>query len=195
MDRRVNTARERYWWMKKDRLVTGSWKTMNRSKTRHALSPKGRSDPRRPLVLHVYPDSILRAQCEPVERFDGDLEDRTQGMLELMRGHKGIGLAGPQAGVAQRLFVAEWQGVTLCLVNPVIVERSGRDRMSEGCLSLPGMSVRIERDLEVKVQGYDIRGNRQAYRLEGLWARVVQHEVDHLDGILICDHHPPKEQA
>jgi len=147
------------------------------------------------LVLHIYPDSILRARCEPVDQFDGALADRMEDMLGLMRAHNGIGLAGPQAGVAQRLFVAELQGVTLCLVNPVIVERSGRDRMSEGCLSLPGMSVRIERDLEVKVQGYDIRGNRQAYRLEGLWARVVQHEVDHLDGILICDHHPPKEQA
>ena len=61
------------------------------------------------MALHIYPDSILRARCEPVEQFDGELEDRMEDMLGLMRAHSGIGLAGPQAGVAQRVFVAEWQ--------------------------------------------------------------------------------------
>jgi len=108
-------------------------------------------------------------------------------MLELMRAHEGLGLAAPQVGITQRLFVAEMHGCSVCLVNPVITGRSGSDRMAEGCLSLPSIHVNVQRDRQVEVQGFDAQGRKRSYCVEGLWARVMQHEIDHLDGVLICD--------
>lgn len=142
---------------------------------------------REPLRLRLYPDSMLRESCWPVGRFDTWLADVFEDMLALMRTHEGIGLAGPQAGLTKRLFVAELEGQTLCLANPVILARGGQDRMVEGCLSLPGIHVEIERDLQVEVGAYDAHGRKQKHRVQGLWARVMQHEIDHLDGVLICD--------
>jgi peptide deformylase len=142
----------------------------------------------RPLSLRFYPDPLLRGLCFPVGRFDSWLSDLLADMLELMRAHEGVGLAAPQVGITKRLFVAEIQGCSMCLVNPVITARSGSDRMDEGCLSLPGVSVDVQRDWQIEVQGFDAQGRRQTHRVEGLWARVMQHEIDHLDGVLICDH-------
>jgi peptide deformylase len=116
------------------------------------------------------------------------LSDVLADMLELMLAHEGIGLAAPQVGITQRLFVAEIHGRSMCLVNPVIVARCGSDRMTEGCLSLPGVYVDVQRDGQIEVQGFDAQGRKQRHCVEGLWARVVQHEIDHLDGVLICDH-------
>jgi peptide deformylase len=141
----------------------------------------------RPLSLRVHPDSVLRDTCHPVERFDSWLSDVLEEMLVLMRVRDGIGLAGPQVGIRQRLFVAEIQGYSMCLVNPVITARSGSDRMTEGCLSLPGVHVDVRRDLRIEVHGFDAQGRKQRHRVDGLWARVMQHEIDHLDGVLICD--------
>lgn len=141
----------------------------------------------RPLRLRVHPDPVLREACRPVERFDSWLADVLEEMRVLMRIHRGIGLAGPQAGIAQRLFVAKIQRSSLCLVNPVITARDGSDLMTEGCLSLPNVQVDVRRPWQIEVQGFDSRGRRRAYCVEGLWARVMQHEIDHLDGVLICD--------
>lgn len=143
---------------------------------------------RKPLSLRLYPDSALRAQCEPVDRFDSSLADVFEEMLALMKVNNGIGLAGPQAGLTKRLFVAELEGKMLCMANPVIHVRNGQDRMVEGCLSLSGMQVEMDRALQVEVHGYDVQGNRQEHAVQGLWARVMQHEIDHLDGVLICDY-------
>ena len=105
-----------------------------------------------------------------------------------MCANNGIGLAGPQVGITQKLFVSRIHSQTLCLVNPVIMSRAGCASMVEGCLSLPGAQVNIERHHEIDVQGYDSGGRKQTCRVRGLWARVVQHEIDHLDGILIIDY-------
>jgi len=140
-----------------------------------------------PLSLRLHPDPVLREACRPVERFDSWLSDVLDEMLSLMRVHEGIGLAGPQVGIAQRLFVAEIGRHSVCLVNPVIAARSGSERMSEGCLSLPNTYVDVQRDLQIEVQGFDPQGRNQTHCVEGLWARVMQHEIDHLDGVLICD--------
>jgi len=161
---------------------------MCRHRTDLGPSERGGTPAREPLSLRLYPDSVLREPCGPVERFDAWLSDVFEEMLGLMRTHDGIGLAGPQAGLTQRLFVAQMEGQTLRLANPVILVRSGRDRMAEGCLSLPGLHVEIERNFQVEVQAYDARGTKQKHRVQGLWARVMQHEIDHLDGVLICDH-------
>ena len=141
----------------------------------------------RPLSLRLHPDPILRDICHPVEQFDSWLADVLDEMLTLMQVHDGIGLAGPQVGITQRLFVAGIQGHSVCLVNPVITTRSGLDRMTEGCLSLPGIHVDVQRDWRIEVQGHDAQGRKQSHRVDGLWARVMQHEIDHLNGVLIYD--------
>ncbi len=140
------------------------------------------------LSVRLYPDSVLRSVCRPVENFDGWLSDVVVEMFTLMRIHHGIGLAAPQVGLTQRFFVAEINGRSACLVNPVLVARQRWDRMTEGCLSLPGVDVNVKRNVQIEVQGFDVYGHSQQLRVEGLWARVMQHEIDHLDGILICDH-------
>jgi peptide deformylase len=140
-----------------------------------------------PLTLRIYPDSVLRGMCEPIEHFDDWLSDLFEEMLALMRAHNGIGLAAPQVGITRRVFVAEIEGRRICMANPVIIDCSGRDGMVEGCLSLPGVSVKLERDLEIEVRGYSARGRESRHRVQGLWARVLQHEIDHLNGVLISD--------
>jgi peptide deformylase len=126
-----------------------------------------------------------------MEHFDGWLSDVVDEMFELMRKHNGIGLAAPQVGITQQLFVAEIDGRSLCLINPSIGSSSGYDQMVEGCLSLPGVLVDMERGGLIDVTGYDSVGQRRQELLQGLWARVVQHEIDHLDGVLIRDYVEP----
>jgi len=142
----------------------------------------------KPLTLRIYPDSVLRQICAPVETFDTWLSDVAAEMLLLMRVNKGIGLAGPQVGITQRMFVSQIQNQILCMINPVILSWTGRANMAEGCLSLPDVHVNVKRHGEIEVAGYSVRGLKQRYRVQGLWARVVQHEIDHLDGRLIIDY-------
>lgn len=147
------------------------------------------------LYVRLYPDTALRTVCAPVDRFDMHLEDVLGQMFALMRACGGIGLAGPQVGIPQRLFVAEIDRQALHLVNPAILTREGRGRMVEGCLSLPGIQAHVERDLEILVQGYNAQGQPCTHHARGLWARVIQHEIDHLDGKLICDYRHEEKQA
>jgi peptide deformylase len=141
-----------------------------------------------PLSLRLHPDPVLRRPCMPVEQFDSRLADLIGEMRTLMMRHNGIGLAAPQAGLSEQFFVVEISGQFIGLINPLIVSSSGQDEMEEGCLSLPGRQVRVLRKTTVDVAGYNILGNRQLYHLDGLWARAVQHELDHLNGMLICDY-------
>lgn len=138
--------------------------------------------------LKLYPDPVLRQVCDPVDRFGRHLTYLMDEMLCFMRDNGGIGLAGPQVGLSKRLFVAEIQGEALCLVNPEITESAGQSKMTEGCLSLPGVSVKVSRHKDIEVHGYDPMGNKRSYHIGGLWAHVVQHEIDHLNAILIRDY-------
>lgn len=142
----------------------------------------------RPLSLRVYPDPVLRQSCGPVEQFDSTLVDVMDEMLSLMRLHNGMGLAGPQAGILRQLFVAQIGNEVMRLANPRIVAVSGRVTMREGCLSLPGFEAMVERSRIIRVIAYDTHGCKQALCVEGMWARVMQHEIHHLSGMLICDH-------
>lgn len=142
----------------------------------------------RPLSLRLYPDPMLRQSCGPVEQFDSALADVMDEMLSLMRRHRGIGLAGPQVGILRQLFVAQIGDDVIRLVNPRIMSVSGRVTMREDCLSLPGFDALVERSRVIQVIGYDPRGRKQALRVEGMWARVAQHGINHLSGVLICDH-------
>jgi peptide deformylase len=135
-------------------------------------------------------DPVLRAKARPVERFDGLLRDEVQRMQTLMHDALGIGLAAPQVGILHRLLVyrVEPDSPIVALVNPEI-EWSSRDEEigEEGCLSLPHVLVDVERSVALLVRALDEHGEELVIEATGLEARVIQHEIDHLDGILILD--------
>lgn len=135
-------------------------------------------------------DPILRTQALPVERFDDALRDEVRRMGILMEDALGVGLAAPQVGVSHRLLVYRVgpDGPVAALVNPQ-VEWSSRDEelLEEGCLSLPFVHVDVERPIAVRVRARDEHGEHLVVEATGLEARVIQHEIDHLDGVLILD--------
>lgn len=144
------------------------------------------------LVLH--PDPLLRCRAVAVSAV-GKADRRLMArMLKHMRGWQGIGLAAPQVGLSQQIVVAEVEGHALALANPVILEGRGREDMVEGCLSLPGTMVKVARPAFVWVRALNEENTAVELKLQGLMARVVQHEVDHLHGKLIIDYGPPLGQ-
>ena len=140
--------------------------------------------------IRQYPDAVLRMRAREVERFDDDLLRLADRMAHLMHDARGVGLAATQVGVLQRLFVfqrAEADEVT-AIVNPEITERTKEtDVADEGCLSLQGVLVPVERAVAVTIEGQDLKGEPLRLELEEMDARVVQHELDHLDGVLFLD--------
>jgi len=159
--------------------------------------PQDRLDPatrarREAALRHVrkYGDPSLRTRARPVEVFDGALADEVKRMAELMDNALGIGLAATQLGVMHRVLVyrVDPDAPLGVLVNPEI-EWTGDEleTMEEGCLSLPGVGVEVERPIRVRVRAVDEHGAPLVVEASGLEARVIQHEVDHLDGVLILD--------
>jgi peptide deformylase len=135
-------------------------------------------------------DPVLRATALPVERFDEALRTEVQRMDELMQAALGVGLAATQVGILHRLLVyrAYPEDPTTALVNPVLEWVSEElEAAEEGCLSIPGVHVEVERPARVRVRALDLRGAELQIEAEGLEARVIQHEIDHLDGVLILD--------
>ncbi|HST57016.1 MAG TPA: peptide deformylase [Solirubrobacteraceae bacterium] len=155
------------------------------------LDPETRA--RRDAALrHVrkFGDPVLRASALPVDRFDDVLKAEVERMGELMHDALGIGLAATQVGVLHRVLVyrAYTDDPLTALINPVLEWRSDEQEVAEeGCLSLPGVHVEVERSAEVRVRARDTRGKEIVVEASGLEARVIQHEVDHLDGVLILD--------
>jgi peptide deformylase len=141
----------------------------------------------KPPQLRVFPDAVLRQQALPVTRFDHDLRRVATDMLNLMRACGGVGVAAPQVGLLLRLIVFDTGYDPLCLVNPELFRANGLERMEEGCLSLPGVVVDVDRATSIIVRGWNVDGRSLRLGLSGLLARVVQHEIDHLDGMLILD--------
>jgi peptide deformylase len=138
-------------------------------------------------------DPVLRASALPVERFDATLEAEVERMGELMHDALGVGLAATQLGVLHRVLVyrVDPEDPVTALVNPVLEWTSEeREVAEEGCLSLPGVHVEVERPAQVRVRAQDAEGRELEIEAEGLQARVIQHEVDHLDGVLILDRIP-----
>jgi peptide deformylase len=146
--------------------------------------------------IRQYPDDALRMAARRVEQFDDDLRRLSERMSQLMVDASGVGLAATQVGVLQRMFVFAPDGDRiLTLVNPELVSQSGEtDVEDEGCLSMQGVTVSVERPIAVRIQGRDERGKRVAYDLEGMAARIAQHEFDHLDGTLILDRTTPEDR-
>ncbi len=144
-------------------------------------------------LLHVrkFGDPVLRATALPVERFDEELQAEVERMGELMHDALGVGLAATQLGVLHRVLVykAYVDDPVTALVNPVIEWASEELELGdEGCLSLPGVHVEVERHAQLRVRARDHAGEELEVEAEGLEARVIQHEVDHLNGVLILDH-------
>jgi peptide deformylase len=146
--------------------------------------------------IRQYPDPALRMAARPVQDFDDDLRRLADRMAQLMVDASGVGLAATQVGVLQRLFVFAPDGErVLTLVNPEIVSRSDElETEDEGCLSMQGVTVSVERPVAVRIEGLDERGKNVAYDLEGMAARIGQHELDHLDGTLILDRTTPEDR-
>jgi peptide deformylase len=145
--------------------------------------------------VRQYPDPVLRMQAHDVEDFDGDLSRLVERLEHLLRDATGLGLAATQVGVLQRVFVfhADPEDDVLALVNPRLAEASD-ERISddEGCLSLDSVVIPVERHERVTLAASDPDGKDVRIELEGLAARIVQHELDHLDGILILDRTTPE---
>ena len=140
------------------------------------------------LDLRIYPDDVLRGKCEPVEKFTVLEAEILERMVLAMRHYGGIGLAGPQVGILKRMIVADIGEGPVKLVNPEIILAEEKDSMRERCLSLPGVEVGIERSAGIRVQSLNEKGKEVKLNLKGLLARVIQHEVDHLNGKLIVDY-------
>ena len=138
--------------------------------------------------IRQYGDAALRMKAREVETFDEDLQRLVERMTALMHEANGVGLAATQVGVLRRLFVFVDEGEDRLLVNPVITKRSTEsDTDDEGCLSLREILVPVERSTTVTIEGVDASGERLELELELPTSRVVQHELDHLDGVLIID--------
>ena len=142
-------------------------------------------------LLRRYGDPALRSSATPVDRFDDALNTQVAQMGKIMGDALGVGLAAPQLGLSQRLLVYRVgpDAPLVALVNPEVEWRSDEDLevLEEGCLSIPGVSVDIERPVHVRVRARDEQGEERVVEASGLEARVIQHEVDHLDGVLILD--------
>lgn len=149
-------------------------------------------------TIKRYPDPFLRKRAEEVNEIDDSLQELISDMFSAMEEERGIGLAAPQIGVSKRVIaisIEDKKFSRLALINPVIVHLSDEtDVMEEGCLSLPGVNADVERSTEAVVHGTTKNGRLVEISAKGLLARALQHEIDHLDGILFIDRLNTKER-
>jgi peptide deformylase len=151
-------------------------------------------------VIH-YPHPTLRHPSKPLKRVDAELRKIVAEMFELMYEHEGVGLAANQVDLPYRLFVANPEGdreskeTEWVFINPVLSAGRGQEEDEEGCLSIPGIHAPVTRNANIKVQAYDLAGNEITVDAEGLMARILQHETDHLDGTLFIDRLGPTQLA
>lgn len=146
--------------------------------------------------IRLWGDPVLREVAMPVTLFDAELRAAADRMIEVMHDAPGVGLAATQLGLMRRLLVYDVDDEARVLVNPKIGELSEESEIAdEGCLSVPGVRVPVERALRIRVTGSDAHGRPLDFAAEGIHARVIQHETDHLDGILIIDRTTKEERA
>lgn len=140
--------------------------------------------------LTRYPAPVLNKAAEPIADIDDNVRRLAAKMIDIMLENKGLGLAGPQAGVALRIFVVSLDGTkqnAKVYINPTLIPDAQLEPMQEGCLSLPGIFTKVRRHRECSVKATGLDGKEFTEQAEGLLARVFQHECDHLDGVLIID--------
>ncbi|MFQ5957207.1 MAG: peptide deformylase [Candidatus Brocadiales bacterium] len=146
------------------------------------------------MKILIYPDPQLKQRAKPIEEINEDFHDKAEEMLQLMYEAQGIGLAATQVGWPVRLLVKDPTGERVgerVYINPVITHEEGESLEEEGCLSLPGIFGKIVRSERIKVVAYNLQGEKLELEAEGLEARVWQHEIDHLNGILVIDKMTP----
>lgn len=146
--------------------------------------------------VRIYGDPVLRVKCAEVTTFDDSLRELVQDMYETMQAYQGVGLAANQVGVAQKIFVIDvpmddGTHVKRAIANPVIDRRAGAETAEEGCLSMPGIYEDISRSLHCRVRGQDEFGKPVEIEADGYLARAIQHEADHLNGVLFTDRLSP----
>lgn len=145
--------------------------------------------------LKIYPDSVLRQKAYPVLKINGDLHDLIENMAGIMYENEGIGLAAPQAGVLKRIIITDIGEGLQVLINPIILFTDREGWLEEGCLSLPDVRVNIYRKQTILVTGIDATEKLVELEADDLLARVIQHEMDHLNGVLITDYVSRAEEA
>lgn len=144
------------------------------------------------LQLITYPHPALRHRSKPVMRVDSQLKELVDAMFEIMYEFRGVGLAANQVNLPLRLFIANPSGdkevgPEMVFINPEINKAKGATEAEEGCLSLPGLNAHVKRNKSLHVNAYDLCGNEVNTEFDGFMARIIQHEVDHLDGVLFID--------
>jgi len=138
-----------------------------------------------------YPESVLRKKCEEIEKITEEIKELIGDMKRIMIENKGIGLAAPQIGESKRIIVIMTEKGPEAFVNPKIIDKSQETEiMEEGCLSFPGLFFKIKRAKDIKIKATNINGNTVEISADGMLARIFQHEIDHLDGILFVDRLP-----
>ena len=149
---------------------------------------------KRTIVIYGHP--VLRQRAKEVGEYDDSLRLLVADLFETMAAYQGVGLAANQVGVPQRVFVIDvpredGSHDRFAVVNPVVSERKGKQKDEEGCLSMPGIAEDVERALEARLRGFDEHGQPIDRKVTGFLARAVQHEADHLDGVLFTDRLSP----
>ena len=144
--------------------------------------------------IRLLGDPVLRQVAAPIDEIDGRIVAMVDDMMPSMYAAEGIGLAAPQVGIQKRLFVYDIGEGPQTLVNPEIVESDGEWAFDEGCLSVPGLSFEIIRPNAVHLRGRDLDGNEVDIEADELLGRLFQHELDHLDGVLLLDHLDKKQR-
>jgi peptide deformylase len=151
-------------------------------------------------IIH-YPHPTLRHPSKPLKRVDAELRKIVAEMFDLMYEHEGVGLAANQVDLPYRLFIANVEGAREAkeaegvFINPVLSGGRGQEEDEEGCLSIPGLYAPVTRNETIKIQAYDLDGNEVVGEVNGLMARILQHETDHLDGKLFIDRLGPTQLA
>jgi peptide deformylase len=146
--------------------------------------------------VRIYGDPVLRQKAADVVTFDESLLALITDLYDTMKAYNGLGLAAPQIGVSQRVFVLDVPRDDethdrFAVINPTLDERSGKESSEEGCLSMPGINEEVVRATDLRLRGFDEHGKPFEKRVDGLLARAIQHETDHLDGVLFTDRLSP----
>ena len=140
----------------------------------------------REIVLH--PNKVLEVECKPVQEFDNDLHRLLDDMFDTMYEAEGVGLAAPQIGIDQQIAVVDTrEEEALELINPEVIKASGREVDLEGCLSFPGLFGEVERPYMITLKAQNRFGKEFKLKAEGFFARAIQHEIDHLHGVLFTE--------
>ena len=140
-------------------------------------------------IMRHFPDPVLRQKAKRVPTIDSSIQRLIDDMVETMQQANGVGLAAPQVGVSLRVVVVQMPGEEpMAIINPKIVKRAGEREVTEGCLSLPGYAGEIKRSVSVTVKGQNRQGKAIRLKTTGLMAEALEHELDHLNGILYVDH-------